>query len=163
MRKVVEKKIRGRTYRFRHFGFDEWVSISAELAKIVAPAAGLLGQLQLGGEADVGAALSQLAVAVLSGSRDGLVNRICADLEFDDGAPGSPRWVSLKTPVVRDIWAGQYISGILVLRWLLEEAFGDFFTEAKAQWPELSGLLGGAGSRAEERKLDDSEPSEVLP
>ena len=159
-REYVETEIRDRRYRFQNFGFDDWGTITAELAKIASPAAGVFGAMHLKGEADIGAALHQLAMAVLSGAKDGLLDKLCADLSFDDGKPGSPRWVSLKSATVRNIWAGKYIEGVLVLKWILEVAFGDFFAELSTLYPELSGLLAGIVSPTEESMQSDSGLSE---
>ena len=141
------RTIRGREYRLYPFGFDGWARLSAELAAISGPAAGVLLGLSSGDPVDVSSGVRQVAEAVLSGVRGGLLDRLCGQLAYNRAEPGSPdKWVPLRTEQARSaIWAGHYDEGLLVLAWLLGVTYSGFLAAGGSIVSELSELLGVDG------------------
>jgi hypothetical protein len=143
------KQIGEREYRYTAPGFDDWLALSAELGSASSVVVSVIASVRTGGGVHLASSVRELAAQVLTSTRAGVLDRLFAGLDRNAARPGEPdRWVPMRTPKAREVWAGDYVHGILVMAWILEVLYSGFLTGATELGEKLSTLLDGLGLAA---------------
>ena len=154
-------EVGGREYRLEPFGYDDWLRLTAELGAISGPAAGAALAIKQGQSVDAGAAIRDLALALLGSMDGGLLNRLYANLSWNETPGAQKGWQRLDRKGLRDAaWSGRYMDGMRCLIWVLEVAFEGFLQAAIDAVPGLSKGLSRVATAAGISEEKEARPRE---